>query len=245
VVARIVGLVRHNATEQWLIIHQKTRPGERDLVAEIRGELDSDLLEQLEFISWGTHTGTNKFSAIPNVIFAGLLNLPASAYEARLRAACEYSPEVLLPPETLRRFTFGEHAHDVLQAAGRGAMRQCLNGACAPSRIYLIAPFKSGIPQQLPEIFPGCQRTIFTADRAVDSDVDRAIKMLRSWRIRFKPGDTITFSEVAKRLGMTARAFRDRVRRRQEFEMKLPYCDVGYCGAGERRNKFIALAGRQ
>lgn len=50
----------------------------------------------------------------------------------------------------------GEHRHLILQALSRGAVRKCRGVSCPEVNAYIIASAGSGIAEELPTIFPGC-----------------------------------------------------------------------------------------
>jgi hypothetical protein len=114
--------------------------------------------KRVHFLNWGAHQATNEFSDVRNVILAGTLFYRPSYYEAIARLAADLRPAQGAIDDAMENdIMLGEHRHLILQALCRGSVRRCHGAECAPCNAYIIAATRSGIPEALREIFPGCR----------------------------------------------------------------------------------------
>src|SRR5205814_1525407 len=72
-------------------------------------------------------------------------------------------------------------AINVLQALSRGSVRKSDGGKCQPMTAYIIASKRSGIPKDLPTIFPGCRVLPWgVSKKAPSASMKTAIKTIQT-----------------------------------------------------------------
>jgi len=186
---------------------------------------------------------TNEFVAVENVILAGTLFFRPSYYEALKRlAAGRPAGQGAVSREELERVMVGEHAHAILQALCRGAVRRCDGEHCHPCDAYIIASVRSGIYGALPSIFPGCKIVSWCPiKRALKGHVSAAVDYLQRWADKAKQGDTLPFKQVFKALGLSSKVFKTEVRRHFDFTDATAELGIVEWGKGQYFNAF-ALA---
>ncbi|WP_259781416.1 DEAD/DEAH box helicase family protein [Aestuariispira ectoiniformans] len=237
----IVSTINTKPREEWLVVHHK--PGTNlDIPSQVRDLVDGDK-GRIHFIHWGNHHGTNAYAHIKNVILAGTLFYRPSQYEALGRLGSGYAPDQALTRHDYEAVQVGEHSHLILQALCRGAVRKCINDACAPCDAYIIAAANSGIRQALPSIFPGCHvRRWQPIEKVLRGKVGAAIKRIQE-HLELSPDTLITFKEVASTIGMSdMKNFRRSVRRNPDFEEALLALGVVEHGKGHNPSGFIKEA---
>src|SRR5262249_44930766 len=135
--------------QRWLVVVHRRDGKVGDVAREVRSLMTAPQ-GNVEFITWGAHMATNDFVDVRNVILAGTLFFRPSFYEALKRLAAGRSAnEGTVSKEELERTMVGEHAHAILQALCRGAVRRCDGERCHPCDAYVIASVRSGIPDAL------------------------------------------------------------------------------------------------
>src|ERR1700730_14334127 len=89
---------------------------------------------------------------------------------------------------------------------------------CAPSDAYIIAATRSGIPQTLPKIFPGCRVVRWQpVQKALSGKVKEAAEFVIDWFGK-NPEGLLRFNAVQKAIGMeSASNFKSDVRRPPDF----------------------------
>lgn len=216
-VSAIASTIDAKPSEEWLVIHHA--PNKR--IEDIPGGVSALLTDtsKIHFVNWGRHVATNDFAHVKNVLLAGTLFYRPSQYEALGRLAAGLKPEQGdYPLGARKRIELGESKHGILQAACRGALRNCDGEQARECDIYLIASVRSGIPQTLPELFPGCRVVRWEpVTRELSGKVKEAVVYLKR---RFAVPDTkaVKFSEVQKALEIkSASNFRKVIRQHPDF----------------------------
>ena len=112
--------------------------------------------------------------------------------------------------------TAGEHRHLILQALCRGAVRRCVGEGCPSTRAYIIASRKSGIAEELPDIFPGARILPWRpVKKALRGKVAEAVQFITA-QLASDPASVVTFRQVMAHLGWRDRKeFEHRIRRHQ------------------------------
>jgi hypothetical protein len=155
---------------------------------------------------------------VPNVILAGTLFYRPSYYEALTRLAADKRPAQGAISKTVEEeVTIGEHRHLILQALCRGSVRRCQGAMCAPCNAYIIAAARSGIPEALPAIFPGCRVERWSpVKRDLRGKVKEAADFVLDW-FEKNPDSLLRFNVVQRAIGMTPQNFKSDVRRHPDF----------------------------
>jgi hypothetical protein len=203
--------------EEWLVVHHKDGIGV-DLVPDLQKRITGDP-ERVKFLHWGNHHATNEHVEVPNVILAGTLFYRPSYYEALARLAADKRPaQGRINAETEEEVTIGEHRHLILQALCRGSVRRCQGDMCAPCNAYIIAAPRSGIPEALPAIFPGCRVVKWQpVKKELRGKVKEAVEFVVDWFKKNADG-LLRFNVVQKALGISAAGtFKNDVRRHPDF----------------------------
>jgi hypothetical protein len=129
----------------------------------------------VSFVHYGKHTATNEFSECRHVFLMGSYAYPTSVYEAMARGAKGIAAEVELSPDDFANFKLGEIAHHIFQAANRGLVRKAEGDDCPRDcHLYVIAYHTTGVPQLLPEIFPGAVIEEWIPELKVTDRIKRA-----------------------------------------------------------------------
>lgn len=155
----IAATIETKPDEQWLVVRHKPSRTVVDVARVLRERLPDAVFRNVRFIHWGDHSASNDYRDIKNVILAGTLFYEPSYYEATGRLSRGMRSDEPLDPDHYRQIEAGEHAHLILQAACRGAVRKSDGAGCCPCDLYVIASPKSGIPSMLEgaTIFPNCK----------------------------------------------------------------------------------------
>ena len=211
--AGIAKTIDTRPNERWLVVCHRS-DGRSDVQRAVSSLLVSTPPENVSFITWGSHSATNEYADVPNVILAGTLFYRGSHYEAlkRLAAGRPASSGPVTEGE-LWETQLGEHGHLILQALCRGAVRKCDGERCHASNAYVIASVRSGIPAALPSIFPGCKVVRWSPiPRALSGNIAAACDYVEAWASTAKPGDVLPFRQLQRDTGIPAKTFKDTVR---------------------------------
>ena len=223
----IVSTVLQRPNERWLIVHHKEAYGA--LERALKKDLPASQFANVRFLNWGRHDATNEFANVPNVILAGTLFYRPSQYEAlgRLAAGC---PSAVGPYEddAIKRIMVGEHCHQILQAASRGAVRRSVGDGCPEARVYIIAATGNGIREALPTIFPKASVVPWhPVHKKLSGKVAEAVQFIQD-RLVAEPGSVVPFAEVQRALGWRdSTDFRKRVRKHNAFRQRLAELYIG------------------
>ncbi|MBB4391669.1 hypothetical protein [Bradyrhizobium sp. ERR14] len=197
--------IKTRPEEDWLVVHHKAT-AELDFEKLVKQRLSTGV-GKVKFVTWGRHDATNDFAHIPNVILAGVLFKPEPAYEAtgRASAALPSASGAFEWTDEVRR---GEHAHGILQALCRGAVRRLQNGCCPASRAFIIAHKGSGIPALLSEVFPGASiGDWLPIPKPLKGHAERAFDYIVS-RVEADASEVIPPADVYRHLGVTKDNFK-------------------------------------
>lgn len=207
--------------DPWLVVHHKQDGIGRDIEDEVHALLPATV--RVHFLHWGAHDATNEYADVPNIILAGTLFLRTSHYEALGRLAAGHpSSRGRFDDDKVREVTAGEHRHLIFQALCRGAVRRCVGEGCPPTRAYIIASRKSGIAEDLPDIFPGARILPWRpVKKALRGKVAEAVQFVTA-QLASDPTSVVTFREVMAHLGWKDRKeFKRRIRRHDDFQAAL------------------------
>jgi len=204
--------------QRWLVVVHRSDAKVGNVEREVRSLITTPQ-EHVSFISWGQHMATNEFMNVPNVILAGTLFYRPSFYEALKRlAAGRPATKGNVTKDELERVMVGEHAHAILQALCRGAVRRCDGEHCHPCDAYIIASVRSGIPDALPTVFPGCNVVRWQpVERTLRGHVRSAVEFIERWAQTAGVGDVLPFKVVAKELSIPSHSFKHDVRSHPDF----------------------------
>lgn len=204
--------------QRWLVVVHRSDAKVGNVEREVRALIEAPQ-EHVAFISWGQHMATNEYVDVRNVILAGTLFYRPSYYEALKRlAAGRPATKGNVTKDELERVMVGEHAHAILQALCRGAVRRCDGEHCHPCDAYIIASVRSGIPDALPCVFPGCKVTKWQpVERTLRGHVKTAVELVERWTRAAKVGDVLSFKVLSKELGVTSHSFKHDVRCHPDF----------------------------
>ncbi|MHA6690557.1 hypothetical protein [Devosia sp. A449] len=143
--------------EPILVVHFKASGDRREGTADIERELREQLpgRRNLKFCTWGQHTATNDYADCRHIILASILQYPTSHTEALGRSAKRLLAEDGYSADEYGLMALGEVAHNLLQAANRGAIRRLTGDSC-PAGCHLYATFSGRhIPRGLlNHVFP-------------------------------------------------------------------------------------------
>jgi hypothetical protein len=234
--AAIAQTIRSRPDEPWLVVHHKVDNDVGDIPADLSALVpDADM----SFVPWGAHDSTNRYKHIANVILAGTLFLPNSAYEAHARLGSNHpSSAGPYPGDKVKEVKLGEHAHRIIQAVCRGAARQCVGDSCPPCRTYVIAAPNSGIKALLPAIFRGASVSTWEApSKAVRGKAEVAVEFVKA-ALAADPEAVVSFSVAGKHVGLDPSNFSKLVRKNRAFQASLRELGVHEWGPGRRKTEF-------
>ena len=238
----IATTINTKSEDEWLVVCHKPKPGFWDVETDVR-ELLTGSQDKVHFITWGNHYATNAYSNVPNVILAGTLFWPASAYESLGRLAAAFpSDRGRYPEESFKAVMEGEHSHLILQALCRGSVRLCKGSDCAPCDAYIIASVNKGIPDAIPRIFPGCTVLRWRPiPRALTGKVREAVGFIAQW-FGEHDQDYLPFKLVKAAINMTDSAnFKNCVRRHPDFVEELVSMGIVEYGKGIYPRGFLRI----
>jgi hypothetical protein len=179
----------------------------KDIDARIVRALPKEMRGNVKTITWGQHMATNLYADMPNVILAGTLFMRQSHYTALTHLAQDRdTANGLASPEDVARTIRGENANVVLQAVCRGRVRKSNGAKCLPMTAYIIASPRSGIPDDLTSIFPGCIVKDWQGRKRVLTG--RAEEALTFITTTLKDAAWVSYSDVARALKMDKSGFR-------------------------------------
>jgi hypothetical protein len=228
------------ADEEWLLVYHQDGIS-MNFVDEVEKRLTGSK-ERVHFLNWGAHHATNEFSGVPNVILAGTLFYRPSYYEALARLVADLRPaQGAIGRTAFDEVALGEHRHLVLQALCRGRVRRCQGDVCAPCNAYIIAAPRSGIPEALPEIFPGCRVIPWQpVQKALRGKVKEAAEFVIDW-FKKNPAGLLPFKEAQRAIGMNdPKNFRRDIRQHADFKEALAAYDIAEAQVlGDDRRGFL------
>jgi hypothetical protein len=233
----IAATINTKPNEEWLVVFHK----------EFKAEIEKRFADnkRVHLIHWGEHQATNDYTAVPNVILAGTLFYRPSYYEALTRLVVDRRPvQGGIDPAMEKGVTIGEHRHLVLQALCRGSVRKCQGDMCTPCNVYIIAATRSGIPETLPRIFPGCRVVSWQpVQKALRGKVKEAAEFVIDW-FEKNPEDLLRFNVVQRVIGIeSASNFRQDIRRHNDFKEALAAHDIAEAQVlGDNRRGFLRPA---
>lgn len=229
--AGVAKTIESKPTEKWLVVCHKPDDRTGDTEKTVRALLQAAPQENVSFITWGNHSATNEFVKVPNVVLAGTLFYRSSQYDALKRLSSGRKAADNVTKDELRETTLGEHAHLILQALCRGAVRQSDGEHCRKAEAWIIAGRGSGIHGHLPTIFPGCAvRSWRPIKRDLTGYPLAVSQYVRQWATKASVGDVLSFREIQKALGIGSAAYRDGVRRCADLRATLSELGIEECG---------------
>jgi hypothetical protein len=233
--AGIAKTIDTRPTEEWLVVVHKRSGRVGDVKANVLRLLSATPESRVKFIHWGNHAATNEYADVPNVILAGTLFYRGSYYEALKRlAARRPAARGTVTRDELEAVQIGEHAHLILQALCRGAVRKCDGDKCHPANAYIIASVRSGIPAALPAIFPGCRVAAWSPiPRKLNGDAEAAYQFVEAWARSQRPGAVLKFRDIQRELGIDRKVFADTIRRGMPFREAIAELGVVEWGEGK------------
>jgi hypothetical protein len=221
--------------EKWLVVCHRRDGKVGDVERAVSENLSATARANVRFITWGNHSATNEYVDVPNVILAGTLFYRGSYYEALKRLVAGRPASVgTVTDEELREIELGEHAHLILQALCRGAVRKSDGDRCPPAHAYIIASSRSGIPDALPMIFPNCKVKRWSPlPRQLKGDAEPVFKYIEAWASKSRPGDTLPFRLIQRDLGIDRTTFSTTIRRGLLFVEAIAELGVEEWGKGK------------
>ncbi|PWE28377.1 hypothetical protein DDZ14_19105 [Maritimibacter sp. 55A14] len=214
--SEVAMMIDTKPSEPWLVIHHGDACNGKFPQA-LRSRLATDV-SRVSFLSWGQHQGTNDHADIPNVVLAGTLFLPESAYQGLAHLCSGTSVNEELSDEVIDIIRIGEHRDLVLQGLCRASVRGSNGARCRPCNAYIIASKGSGIRKALPEVFPGCRVSSWKPrGKQLKGKVAEAVVHLER-RLRADPQTVITFADLMRVTRYANKAnFNKRIRRHPDF----------------------------
>ncbi|MBB3175615.1 hypothetical protein FHR90_003477 [Endobacter medicaginis] len=203
----IIKAILERPDEQWLVVIHKAGGKVVDVDQAIRKGLPADTQQQVSTLTWGQHMATNLYADFPNVILAGTLFMAPSFYTALTHMAQDFDvADGQVSREDVEATMRGEHANLVLQALCRGRVRKSDGDRCQPMTAYVIASPRSGIPADLPTVFPGCKVEMWSPFGS--KLTGRALKAFQFVEDRLQAGaDAILYREIANSVEMVPKDF--------------------------------------
>jgi len=238
--AGIAKAIESRPSEKWLVVAHRASAQAGDTEKAVRALLEKTPQDNASFITWGKHAATNDFKDVPNVILAGTLFYRGSYYEAlkRLAAGRRASAGDVTKAER-EEVELGEHAHLILQALCRGSVRKSDGEHCHKAEAWVIASVRSGMPDAIPAIFPGCVVKRWSPVRKnLKGDAAAVCDAVESWTKTAKVGNVLTFRSLQRSLGIDPHPFRTTLRRSVPLLFELASLGVEEWGKGQRMTGY-------
>ncbi|MFM9847691.1 MAG: hypothetical protein ACKVP3_11090 [Hyphomicrobiaceae bacterium] len=149
--------------DRVLLVTHKPGKDYDDIVAEIKDEFERSGgdVERIEAVTWGRHTATNVFKDIRHAIVIGMHQYPDVVNEAYWRATAAVPADHDVDPKKIEQLRLGEIAHHLFQAAGRTAIRTCVDGdvpeGCSLWVVFAAYGHKAIPKGTLTRCFPGAR----------------------------------------------------------------------------------------
>ena len=209
----IVGAIESKPTEPWLVVLHKPDAKVGDVAKAIRRALPADTAANVRTLTYGQHMATNEYASVPNVILAGTLFMAPSFYTALTHLAQDRDTAAgLVSNEEVAKTMKGENAHHILQALCRGRVRKSDGDRCQPMEAWIIASARSGIPNDLAEIFPGCSVRPWKPTEARKKITGKPLKALEVAREAVAAGSLwVPYGDLARSVQMDPRNFKKRI----------------------------------
>lgn len=234
----VASTMRAKPGERWLVVYHRTGLG-----FDFKSQLHTLLRESgvpVDFVHWGAHDATNKFVEIPNVVLAGTLFQRPSYYESLARLALgRPSYEGPIDMNIVREIERGEHRHLILQAVCRAAVRKSVGDGCPPTSAYIIASSATGIPSELPTIFPGAHITSWEpCERTLRGRAGETLRYVEE-RLGEDPTCHVPFREAMDHIGWNStKDFLREIRRHPNFVSALDKRSIEEWGLKKRATCF-------
>ena len=212
--AGIAKTIDTRPTEKWLVVGHRPNSRVGNIEKAVRDLLCVTDQANVSFINWGSHSATNVYADVPNVILAGTLFYRGSYYEGLKRLASDRPAEAgAVTDAEMKATELGEHAHLILQALCRGSVRKSDDDKCQPARAWVIASVRSGIPSALPGIFPGCRVLRWSPiPTTLKGHAKTTQEYVERWTKGAKAGDVLPFKLIQRDVGVDRWTFQKNVR---------------------------------
>jgi hypothetical protein len=153
ILRKVADLINAKAAEGWIVIC----PLDNGLSGVIiQSELNALLKEpdNVDFVTWGRHVGTNTFKDRRNVVVIGAFRQPESVYQARYMAASGKPIESFIGNEW-KEIWAQEMAEALMQAISRGNVRNARRGVCGACTVHMVISASPDPIAMLADAFPG------------------------------------------------------------------------------------------
>lgn len=150
IVEAVAAAIRGKTSSSWLIVTYKDHPIED----AIRRALKNEPADELHFLTWGNHHGTNAYSECENVVLIGQLTYSSEGYTSLALAAGAQAG--ITPNEAESLLKAGEYRHNWLQALTRASVRKTKGELAGSCTAYVIAAPNVSARALIEEAFPGC-----------------------------------------------------------------------------------------
>jgi hypothetical protein len=245
IIEGIAKTIASGPLEAWLVVHHREGRGVPDLRPLIREKVDQlctgDVRPLVRFLSWGMHRASNAFVDVSNVVLAGLLILPPSAYDAGKRIGAGLRPRWgKVTDLALSDYQLGEHASDILQALCRTSVRRSVGEYCGHCNAYLISKGHD-VPNILKFVFPGIEE-IKSWRPVVLKMTERqqsVFDIIEKWARTAHKGERLRFNKVQAEVGIADTS--DFARLRQSSALTSALASIGVFEVGNKRKTSWAL----
>jgi len=145
--------------DEWLVIGDKAKPNDTDVLKEIRAALSEGKAYNIQYVHWGVHAATNDYAHIKNVIVVGSHLYSNADYDA-LAIAVKGDDASPQGDEGRKILKVSEAQHNLLQGIMRSNARNAAGGVCGECTVYVIAsPVIS--EEAFRKTFPGARITMW------------------------------------------------------------------------------------
>lgn len=134
----IVEAIETKPDDEWLIIGDKAKPNDVDVLKEIRASLPAGRVYKIQYVHWGVHAATNDYAHIKNVIVVGSHLYSNADYDA-LAIAAKGGDASAQGDEERKLLKVSEAQHNLLQGIMRSNARNATGGVCGECTVYVIA----------------------------------------------------------------------------------------------------------
>lgn len=238
IVKETVHVILSRPSEKFLIITHKPTGPVKDFYQAVMRNLPPDYNELIQPLYWGSHTASNKYGDISNVIVSGMLHYSPAQYEGIGRSASlRHTEDSPFSREEEKLVKDGEFKHNILQSVGRSTARLCVDGACPPTNVWIVAAKKTGIQDMLKDVFPGCTVAPW---ELVEKPVlkGKTLAVFNHLQNRLAEGVLkVSFSEIRDACQFTYNTDVQRATWNRDDFRTLCQEDLGFVMVGEGRNR--------
>lgn len=149
----VAAIINRKPSEKWIVVCPKdNKMAGLTIAAELRPRLHQH--DNVGFVTWGRHVGSNTYRDRRNVVVIGALRVPDLTYQARYMAVSG-KPADTFDGNEWTKIWKSELQDALLQAICRSNVRNSRNGVCGECNVHLIMTSNPDPVSMMARLFPG------------------------------------------------------------------------------------------